>query len=163
MLAYALLIAAQAAMPAALKPEGPWTLDNNGGCVLSRRFAGPDGPITFGLRPRIGEPGGELVLVLPGRGGRYEVDEGKITLDDGTASFAAIWSRVGRRDQTFNGVTIQPADGFWNALPAARRVTMDVGKRQQVSLDLGAMASAMAVLDDCRTAKGAALASSRRR
>ena len=163
MLAYALLIAAQAAMPAALKPEGPWTLDNNSGCVLSRRFAGPDGPITFGLKPSIGEPGGELVLVLPGRGGRYEVDEGKITLDEGAASFPAIWSRVGRRDQAHNGVTIQPADDFWSALPNARRLTMDVGKRQQVSLDLGSMAGAMAALNDCRTEKGAALASTRRR
>lgn len=70
---------------------------------------------------------------------------------------------MGRRDQSYNGVTIQPADGFWTALPTARSLTMDVGKRRQVSLELGPMAGPAAALEKCRGDKAASLKTARRR
>lgn len=82
---------AQAAAPEALRPEGSWRLDETGGCALSRRFRSAAGPVTFGVQPNIGAPGGELVLVLPGRpSGRYEVDEGRIVVGEGGASYPAV-------------------------------------------------------------------------
>ncbi|HEX8389078.1 MAG TPA: hypothetical protein VF636_08685 [Sphingomonas sp.] len=158
-----LMTLAQGAAPAALKPAGSWTLDERAGCTLSRRFASDAGEVTFGITPNVGAPGGELVLVLPGRAsGRYEVDEGRIVLDGAERPFPAVWSRVGRRDQSFNGVTIQPSDGFWRALPAAKSLTVDVGKREKVSFDLGPMGAATAALDKCRADKAAQVASRRR-
>lgn len=150
MLGLTMSLLAQAAAPAALTPAEPWQMDQ-GGCVLSRKFGEGDAQVTLGIKPNIGAPGGELVLVMPGRpSGRYEVDEGVIALDGGERSFPAVWSRVGRRDQSFNGVTVQPADKFWAALSSARAVTIDVGKRQQVRLELGPMANAVAALEQCR-------------
>lgn len=159
-----LLLAAQAAAQEALQPDGSWQLDENTGCTLSRRFRSAAGPVTFGVTPNIGAPGGEMVLVLPGRAsGRYEVDEGRITVGEGGASFPSVWSRVGRRDKAFNGVTIQPADAFWSVLPAARLLTMDVGKRERVRLELGPMGAATGALEKCRSDKAAQIAAARRR
>ena len=159
-----LLLLAQAAAPEALKADGPWRMDKEGGCTLSRRFQSAAGPVTFGVTPNIGAAGGELILVLPGRaGGRYEVDEGRVVVGDGGPSFPSVWSRVGRRDKDFNGVTIQPADGFWAELPNARLLTMDVGKRERVRLELGPMGAAAAALDKCRGEKATLIAAARRR
>lgn len=159
-----LLLLAQVAAPEALKPDGPWQMDEKSGCTLSRQFTSAAGPVTLGIAPNIGAAGGELVMVLPGRAtGRYGVDEGRIVVGENAASFPTVWSRVGRRDKAFNGVTIQPADAFWSTLPTARLLTIDVGKREQVRLELGPMGAAAAALDKCRGEKAAQIAAARRR
>lgn len=160
----ALLLVAivQMVAPESLKPEGGWTLDERPRCSLSRKFASAAGPVTLAIKPNIASPGGELIVILPGQGGRYTVDEGRIVLGDNEASFPAVWSLVGKHRQPLHGVTLQPADGFWTALPTARVLTLDVGRRKQVRLEVGPMVAATQALETCRRAQAAAMTASRR-
>lgn len=158
-----MLLLAQAAPPERLTPAGDWTLDDREGCTLSRPFSSAAGPVTFAVMPGADAAGGKLVLAMPGRVGRYEVDEGRIRTDADGTSFPTVWSRVARRGRDYNGVTIRPADGFWAALPEARQLTTDVSRHRQVTLEVGAMASVMTALNACRSEKLAAMPTARRR
>lgn len=159
----ALMMMAQAASPEAFAPAGDWVLDDREGCTLSRPFSSAAGPVTLALMTNIGTPGGKVVLAMPGRVDQYEVDEGAIKLDADGAWFPTVWSRVAKRGRGYQDVTIRPADGFWSALPRAKRLTTDVSRHRQVTLDVGAMGSVTAALNACRTEKLAALPVKRRR
>ena len=158
-----MMLLAQAASPERLTPAGDWTLDDREGCTLSRPFSSAAGPVTFAVMPNADAAGGKLVLAMPGRVSRYEVDEGHISAGADGASFPTVWSRVARRGRAYNGVTIRPADGFWAVLPDAKQLTTDVSRHRQVTLEVGAMDSVMTALNACRSEKLAALPAAPRR
>jgi hypothetical protein len=158
----AMMMLAQVVAPESLMPTGNWTLDDQAGCTLSRPYSSSAGPVTFAAIPPAGAAEGKLVLVMPGRVDRYEVDEGTVTLNADGATFPTVWSRVAQRGRGYTGVTVRPGEGFWNALPDAKRLTMDVSRFRRVTFEVGAMGSVAAALNACRAEKLAALPAKRR-
>lgn len=153
MIGSALLFALAQATPAALEPAGKWTIDYGADCTLSRAFASPDGEVTLGIRPNIMQPGGDLVLVLPGSGGSSRTGAGELTLGPAGKSFRARYARVTVTGKPFHGLTLEPDEAVWASLPDTAEITINAGERSPRRLSVGPMGKALAALRTCQTAQ----------
>lgn len=149
----AALLAAQAEA-AALAPAGKWTIDYGSDRTLTRAFASPRGEVTFGLRPNIGQPGGELVVVLPGAGGgRKRFGRAVVGFGSARDRYEARYARVPVIGEPFHGVTLEPVDGMWAALSGASEITVEAAGEPALRLAVGRVDRAMAALRTCQEAQ----------
>lgn len=152
MMTAALAAAGQsAALSPALAPVGKWTVEyNKGDCTLSHQFGDARAPITFGFKPSVGVGSGELVLIVPGgadEGTRRGT--GKITLSPSGKSFDVRWARGPLKQADAHGVVFDANRQFWDALPDADSLELDVGEPKPVRLAIGPMANALEAVKIC--------------
>lgn len=143
-------IAAPAATPAALPPVGRWVVAyNEGDCIMSRSFGTAAAPVTFAFRP---SPTGALgdVLVLTPAGGRKGVrrGEGSVVLGPSGARFEARFA-VGAVGEGRRGGRFAAGQDFWDALPAATSLSMELGGEPPFAIALGAMNKPLAAAKAC--------------
>jgi hypothetical protein len=148
--AAALALAAQAA-PAQLPPAGKWVVEyNEGDCTMSRAFGDPAAPTTFAFQPSPTGSFGEVVLLMPASATKGGVRRGKgaALLQPSGQRFDALWA-MGPLPDGRRGLRFSAEEGFWDALPAATALTMELGNQPPFTVGLGRMASPFAAIKTC--------------
>ncbi len=153
-------IAAPAATPDALPPAGKWIVEyNEGDCTMSRSFGTAAALVTFAFQPSPTGSLGEVLLLLPANGRKgVRRGEGSVVLRPSGARFEARFA-VGPIGEGRRGGRFAAGQEFWDALPAATSLSMELGGEPPFAIALGSMnkplAAARACSDDLLRSWGA--------
>lgn len=141
---------ALAAQGAALPPTGKWLVEyNEGDCTMSRPFGDAAKPVTFAFQPSPTGALGSVALLLPPNG-RSGVRRGKgtvVMLPSGRR-FGAQWA-MGPLADGRRGVRFQADQGFWDALPGATAMRIELGSEPPFTVALGAMKGPLTAIKTC--------------
>lgn len=146
----ALALAGQAASTGALTPLGKWVVEyNEGDCTMQRSFGPPAAPVTFAFQPSPTGALGEVLLLMPANG-RKSVRRGKgsAVLHPSGARFEARFA-IGPLPDGRRGARFAAGQDFWDALPTATSLTVDLGSEPPIPIAMGAMAKPLAAAKAC--------------
>ena len=145
----AIVLALQTAASPALAPVSKWQVEyNKDECVLSRSFGDLARPLVFGVRPLPLAAAGELAVVLPNPlpGGK-RWGRGSVTLLPDGKVFAVQWSK-GWIGSDRHGVRFDVEAEFWDALPSASAMTLDLGAKL-ITVTFGSIGGALQAAKMC--------------
>lgn len=138
------------ATPPALAPVGKWVVEyNQANCTLSRPFGTAAAPITFGFKPSADMASGELLLLAPGPLSSVGRGSGSVTILPSGERFEVRWARGPLPTAGQHGVRFDADQPFWDALPTAKELELDVGEPNRIRLILGPTDKALAAVKTC--------------
>ncbi|WP_375404510.1 energy transducer TonB [uncultured Sphingomonas sp.] len=143
-------LAAQAVTPDALPPAGKWIVQyGEGDCTVSRSFGPTAAPVTFAFQPSPTGSLGEVLLMMPAsvRKG-VQRGEGAVVLRPSGARFEARFA-VGPLSDGRRGGRFATGQEFWDALPTATSLSMELGGEPPFAIALGAMDKPLAAAKIC--------------
>ncbi len=150
MVATFLAVGQSVAAPPALAPVGKWVVEyNQANCTLSRPFGTASAPITFGIKPSADMASGELLLLAPGPLGSVRRGNGSVTILPSGDRFDVRWARGPLAAAGQHGVRFDADQSFWDALPTAKELELDVGEPNRIRLILGPTDKALAAVKTC--------------
>lgn len=147
----AALAAGQAEPPSSpLQPLAKWTVEyNDADCIMSRSFGTAASPVTFAFQPSPTGSLGQVALLLPANGQKgVRRGEGAVTLHPSGQRFEARYA-IGPLSDGQRGARFDAEQEFWDALPGATALTMEMGGEESFSIALGRMTGPLSAIKTC--------------